>query len=88
MSQKINVNIRIDKDLKDNASLLANQLGTNLSTILNMFLVKFTIEKKFEIGTGNISDTQFINFDNNEAQQLESLDNFNSFISSVKGKQY
>lgn len=50
MSQKISVNLRLDRDVKDSATLLAQDLGTNLSTIMNMFLVKFVVEKKFEVG--------------------------------------
>lgn len=38
---KINVNIRLDSDLKNKASKLADKMGTNLSTVINMYLIKF-----------------------------------------------
>ncbi|MDD5770509.1 MAG: type II toxin-antitoxin system RelB/DinJ family antitoxin [Candidatus Gracilibacteria bacterium] len=84
MSQKINVNIRIDKNLKENASLLAEKMGTNLSALLNMFLVKFTIEKRFEIGVN--PETEFINLDNDEIKKIEGLPSFNTFMSNIQGK--
>ncbi len=81
---KINVNIRLDKQLKENASLLAEDMWTNLSTVVNMFLVKFTRERKFEIGLNN--ETEFINFNNEEVKNTEWLSNFNSFMNSIKWK--
>lgn len=46
---KINANFRLDKDLKESASELANKMWTNLSTVINIFLTKFVREKKLEI---------------------------------------
>lgn len=84
MSQKINVNIRIDKNLKENASLLAEKMWTNLSALLNMFLVKFTIEKRFEIWVN--PETEFINLDNDEIKKIEWLPSFNTFMSNIQWK--
>ncbi len=33
-----NLNIRTDKDIKDQAELIFNELGLNLTTAINMFL--------------------------------------------------
>lgn len=58
---KVNVNIRLDQVLKDSASQLAQEMGTNLSTVINMYLVKFTREKKIEIGIDeNIKNYEFV----------------------------
>lgn len=81
---KINVNIRLDQQLKDNASLLAEQMWTNLSTIVNMFLVKFTRERKLEIWFDN--KTEFDSFNDEEAKNIEWLSNFTSFMSSIQWK--
>lgn len=80
---KINVNIRLDQEIKENASYLAEKMWTNLSTIINVFLVKFTNEKKFEF---SLPEVEFENFWKNEVKDIENLSNFNSFISSVKWK--
>ena len=37
MAQTINVTIRLDRDVKDNAEILFNDLGMNLSTAFNIF---------------------------------------------------
>lgn len=80
---KINVNIRLDQELKNNASLLAEQMWTNLSTVINMFLVKFTREKKLEIW---ISDTELTDFTDSEINSIKWLSNFNSFMNSIQWK--
>ena len=38
---KINVNIRLDANLKKQAQILADKMWTNLSTVINMYLIKF-----------------------------------------------
>ena len=38
MSQQINVNIRIDKDIKEQADKLFNELGLNFTTAINAFV--------------------------------------------------
>lgn len=38
---KINVNIRLDAELKKQAQVLADKMWTNLSTVINMYLIKF-----------------------------------------------
>lgn len=81
---KVNVNIRLDQELKNNASLLAREMWTNLSTVLNMYLVKFTRERKLEIWLDN--QTEFNSFDNEEVKNIEWLSNFSSFMDSIKWK--
>ena len=34
----INLNVRTDKDIKDRAELIFNDLGLNMTTAINMFL--------------------------------------------------
>lgn len=81
---KINVNVRLDQHLKEQATFLADQMWTNLSTVINIFLVKFTREKRLEIWLNN--ETEFENFNNEEAKSIEWLSNFNSFMNSIKWK--
>ena len=38
MATKVNVNIRLDKELKEKAKIIAKRKGTTLSQILNMCL--------------------------------------------------
>lgn len=56
-SQKINVNFRIEEELKNIASDLAKEMWTSLSSVVNMFLKKFVREKKIEI---NLNDSDEI----------------------------
>ncbi len=81
---KINVNIRLEQQLKESASLLAEQMWTNLSNIINMFLVQFTRTRKIEIWLENT--TEFKNFDVDEIKNIEWLSNFTSFMNSIKWK--
>lgn len=83
MSTKVNVNVRIDKDLKEEASNLAKSMWTNLSTVLNMYLVKFSREKRLDI---SIDDDIITSMNWDELDKIKSLDNFNTFLSSVSWK--
>ena len=83
MSQKININLRIDRGIRDSASLIAHDMWTNLSNIMNMFLAKFVVEKKFEIWIWN---SEFQNFSDSEEQKIKSLDNTNIFMNSIQWK--
>ncbi|MBQ7075158.1 type II toxin-antitoxin system RelB/DinJ family antitoxin [bacterium] len=42
-------NLRIEKDLKEQASDLAKQMGVSLSTIMTLLLQKFVKEKRIEV---------------------------------------
>ena len=45
MSQQINVNIRMDKDLKERADILFNKMGFNMTTAVNTFVRQCLREK-------------------------------------------
>ena len=49
---KINVNIRMDDDLKKQAQILADKMWTNLSTVINMYLIKFVESWNLEYWKG------------------------------------
>ena len=53
MSETINVNIRMEKDLKERAEYLFSNLGMNMSTALNIFVRQAVRQGKipFEITT-------------------------------------
>ena len=53
ISQKINVNFRIEKAIKEEASKIANEMRINLTSVVDMFLKKFVREKKIEM---NLND--------------------------------
>jgi len=55
MSQQINVNIRMDKDVKEQADNLFNELGFNLTTAVNAFVKQALRERAipFKIKTNN-----------------------------------
>ena len=38
MAQQINVNIRMDRDLKERADILFNSMGLNMTTAINTFV--------------------------------------------------
>ena len=44
---KVNTTIRLDLDLKNEASKIAQQLGTNLSTVISLYLKNNFIVKKW-----------------------------------------
>jgi len=57
MSQQINVNIRMDKNIKEQADNLFKELGFNLTTAINAFVKQALREKAipFYIKTDNTS---------------------------------
>jgi len=46
---KVIANLRIEKNLKEQASDLAKQMGVSLSTIMTLLLQKFVKEKRIEV---------------------------------------
>jgi len=82
MSQKINVNIRIDKHIKEQSMLLAWELWISLSGLLNMYLLKFIRERKIETSLDNVA--QSVN--NEEMEKIEALPEYNNFINSLEWK--
>lgn len=83
MATKVNVNIRIDKNLKEESSNLAHAMWTNLSTILNMYLIKFNREKRLDI---SLDQDEITSMNEDEIASLKTLDNFDTFFSSVSWK--
>ena len=53
--QDVRVTVRVDKDLKENAEMLFNRLGMNMSVAFNVFLRKAVDEQAipFKIGVGS-----------------------------------
>ena len=45
MSQQINVNIRMDRDLKESADILFSKMGFNMTTAVNTFVRQCLREK-------------------------------------------
>ena len=43
---KMTTSIKIDKEIKDQATALANELGLSLSSVINATLKKFVIERR------------------------------------------
>ena len=80
---KINVNIRLDKDLKDKAKKIAENKWTTLSTILNMYLVDFvdTWKIKYLWSDNNIEIEEF---SKEEEKELTNIPNFNSLMKTFK----
>lgn len=57
----VNINIRVDKEIKEEAEKLFKELGINTSVAINMFLVKCINEKgipfNVNMENGNSKDT-------------------------------
>jgi len=86
---KINVNIRLDAELKKKAQILADKMWTNLSTIINMYLVKFVESWDIEYKKVNSKDIDFkketkIKWSKNESKISKKIDeDNNSFLSAM-----
>lgn len=59
MSETTNINVRVDKELKNKAEAIFNELGFNMSTAVNMFL-------RYSINYGGIPFELRINKPNKE----------------------
>ncbi len=79
MSKKVNVNIRLEKEIKEKAKKLAFEMWTTLSTVLNMYLYKFVETKKLEYIWWDIEVEPFSEKD---IEEIEKLPNFKSLIST------
>ncbi len=81
MSTKVNVNIRLDKELKEKAKKIAESKWTTLSTVLNMYLVDFVDTWKIRyIWSEDESSIEFEEFTEEEQKKLESMPGFNSLM--------
>jgi len=87
MSQQINVNIRMDRDLKESADVLFSSMGFNMTTAINTFVrqclreetIPFQIKPyndykaKIESSLRQADEGQLISFTMDELQALENM---------------
>ena len=88
MSQQINVNIRMDKDLKESADILFNRMGFNMTTAINTFVrqclreesIPFQIKPyndykaKIESSMRQADEGKLVSFTLAELEALEDMD--------------
>jgi len=88
MSQQINVNIRMDRDLKESADALFNKMGLNMTTAINTFVrqclreecIPFQIKPyndykaKIESSLQQANEGKLISFTLDELEALEDMD--------------
>jgi len=88
MSQQINVNIRMDRDLKESADVLFNRMGLNMTTAINTFVrqclreetIPFQIKPyndyraKVESLVRQADEGRLISFTLSELEALEDMD--------------
>ena len=89
MSQQINVNIRMDRDVKESAEDLFNRMGFNMTTAINTFVrqclreesIPFQIKpyndykSKIHKSIDEANEGKLISFDLHELESLEEMDN-------------
>lgn len=83
MSTKVNVNIRLDRELKEKAKKIAESKWTTLSTVLNMYLVDFVDTWKIRY-LWSEDEIEIEEFTEKEMGELEKLPNFKSFIKTAQ----
>jgi len=88
MSQQINVNIRMDKDLKESADILFSNMGLNMTAAVNTFVrqclrdesIPFQIKpydnykSKIESSLRQADQGKLITFSLEELESLEEMD--------------
>ena len=88
MSQQINVNIRMDRDLKESADVLFSSMGFNMTTAINTFVrqclreetIPFQIKPyndykaKIESSMRQADEGKMISFTLTELEALEDMD--------------
>lgn len=88
MSQQVNVNIRMDKELKEHADVLFNRMGFNMTTAVNTFVrqclreesIPFTIKPydnyraKIELSMRQADEGKLIDFTLDELEAFEDMD--------------
>ena len=57
---KVSVNIKMEKEIRDNAKILFNKMGLDMTTAVNMFLIQSIRQCSipFEIKIDNISNDE------------------------------
>jgi DNA-damage-inducible protein J len=92
MQKTTNLNIRIDKDLKQQAEVFFNDLGINMTTAFNIFVRQSLRQGKipFEIGLTDNSPKQALKQLQTMAQQngtyKTTMDEIDAEISKVRGE--
>jgi len=84
MSTKVNVNIRLDRELKEKAKKIALSKWTTLSTIINMYLVDFVETKKIKYLWSEENNIEIEEFSEKEKKELKNMPNFNSLINTFE----
>jgi len=88
MGQQINVNVRMDKDLKESADALFNMMGLNMTTAINTFVrqclreesIPFQIKPyngyraKVEMSLRQAKEGRLTAFTTDELEALEDMD--------------
>ena len=88
MGQQINVNIRMDRDLKESADILFNRMGFNMTTAINTFVrqclredsIPFQIrpyndyKAKIELSLRQADEGRLTSFNIDELEALEDMD--------------
>ncbi len=82
MSQKVNTNIRIDKEIKEKAKKIASEQGTNLSTVLNMYLIDYieTGEMRYKKLNQKVETVKSEGLSDDDLNVLSKMPEFNSLI--------
>lgn len=83
MTEKVNVNLRMDKKLKEDVTKIAHEMGLTFSTVVNIYLNNFIREKRISI---DLNDDKVIHFSDTEKEEFENLSNFNWFMESIQWK--
>ena len=92
MSQQVNVNIRMDRDLKEHADILFNRMGLNMTTAVNTFVrqclreesIPFQIrpydnyKAKIELSMRQADEGKLTEFTMDELESLEDMETDNA----------
>ena len=85
MGQQINVNIRMDSDVKENADALFNELGFSLTTAINAFVKQSLRERAIPFQIKADVDTYFTGTNMKYINQsLEDVKNGNVVVKTMK----
>ncbi|MGL4208177.1 MAG: type II toxin-antitoxin system RelB/DinJ family antitoxin [Candidatus Adiutrix sp.] len=85
MGQQINVNIRMDSEVKENADALFNELGFNLTTAINAFVKQALRERAIPFHIRAEIDTYFTGANMRHINQsLEDLKSGNIVVKTMR----
>ena len=88
MSQQVNVNIRMDRELKEHADILFGRMGLNMTTAVNTFVrqclreesIPFQIKPydnykaKIKLSMEQADDGKLVEFTMSELESLENME--------------